>query len=181
MKFDFEKNKKLIIAALVILFILFSLIRAMIAGLTSNNEENNEETANNTTVNESKDTEKSNRIKKLKKAKEEERIRIYLGEYFKYLENKDYESAYQLLYADFKQNYFPTLAKFKEYIEKCNYPDLLSIDYKSVETVGYYYIITLDINNLDPDAIISESKVKEDTKFVLKEDNYDEFYLSFQL
>ena len=182
MKFDFDKNKKIIIIALVLLFIVFLFIRVIIVSLSSddnNNEENSRKISQ--TSEDSKNEKDEEKIKKLKNASEAERIRIYLGEYFKFLEKKDYESAYNLLYSDFKQNYFPTFEKYKEYIEKCKYPDMLAITYKNIQVQGNYYIVTLDIKNLDPDAINSEMVVKEDTKFVVKENDYDEFYLSFQL
>ena len=84
-------------------------------------------------------------ISKLKRADESERIRTYLGIYFKYIENKNYEDAYELLYNDFKQNYFPSLNDYKKYIEKCNYPELLSIDYKSISMQGDYYIVVVKL------------------------------------
>ena len=178
MKFD--KNQKKIIIALVVAFILFLIIRLVIAASSKKedvNNENNVQTSSNTTDKAKNEA----RIKKLKKVEESERIRIYLGEYFKFLENKDYESAYNLLYGDFKDKYFPTIEKYKEYIEKCNYPAMIAINYNEITTQGYYYIVTLDIKNLDPDAINSAETVKENTKFVLKENDYDDFYLSFQL
>lgn len=182
MKFDLDKNKKLIIGIIVLLFIIFVFVRIVITSLTKSDTTDNNE--NNTTQNTSqisKTKEDTERLKELKKKTEAERVRTYLGEYFKFLEKKDYESAYNLLYADFKQNYFPTLEKYKEYIEKCNYPDMLAIKYNEIQRQGYFYIVTLDINNLDPNAIVSEQVVKEGTKFVVKENDYDDFYLSFQL
>lgn len=184
MKFDIEKNKKIIIIVLIILFILFVIVRLLVNASKSKekdtvNVSNTSEVTN--TTNTTNTTKNEARIKKLKKASEAERIRTYLGEYFRFVENKDYESAYKLLYADFKQNYFPTIGKYIDYIEECRYPKMLAIDYKNIQTQGYYYIVTLDITNMDPNAINSEAVVKEDTKFVIKEDDYDEFYLSFQL
>lgn len=182
MKFDIDKSRNLIIIALVIVFIIFIVIKAIFS-MSSNKEKEDNTTNNNisNTTNITKNTNDEAKIKKLKKVSESERIRTYLGQYFKYIEKKDFESAYNLLYADFKENYFPTLEKFKEYIEKCKYPKMLSIKYNDLETHGYYYIVDLNIENLDPDAISSEAVVKENTKFVLKENDYNDYYLSFQL
>lgn len=183
MNFDFEKNKKLIIIILAVLFIVFVLIRIVVTALNKDNNKNNTNNETNTSItSEATNTAKNQeRLKKLKKVSEAERIRIYLGEYFKFLENKDYESAYQLLYADFKQSYFPTLEKYKEYIEKCKYSRLLGIDYNDINAMGHYYIVTLNIKNIAAGESNSGNMIKEDTKFVVKEDDYDEFYLSFQL
>lgn len=182
MKFDLDKNKKLIIGVLVALFIVFTIIRAIVISFTKDDKKDDNNTNNiQNTSQVSKTKEDTERLKEIKKKSEGERIRTYLGEYFKFLEKKDYESAYNLLYADFKQNYFPTLEKYREYIEKCGYPDMLAIKYNEIKREGYFYIVTLDITNLDPDAIISKQVVKEGTKFVVKENDYDDFYLSFQL
>ena len=182
MKFDLDKNKKLIIGVLVALFVIFTIIRVVVMSLTKDNKNDNDTSTNTQNTSQvSKTNEDTERLKEIKKKSEGERVRTYLGEYFKFLEKKDYESAYNLLYSDFKQNYFPTLEKYREYIEKCGYPDMLAIKYNDVKRVGYFYIVTLDINNLDPDAIISKQVVKTGTKFVVKENDYDDFYLSFQL
>lgn len=184
MKFDIEKNKSLIIIAILLLFIIFVILKFIFGVFSDNTDKTEKNSANisNTTDTTTQDKAKEDaKLKKLKKATEQERIRTYLGEYFKLLENKDYESAYKLLYADFKQSYFPTLDKYKEYIEKCNYPKMLAIKYNELKTYGYYYVVDLDITNMDPDASNSDSVVKENTKFVVKENDYDEFYLSFQL
>ena len=56
-------------------------------------------------------------LKKLYDMSEQERITYYCGEFFKLVDTKNYEKAYNLLYSEYKDNYFPSVSTFKKYIE----------------------------------------------------------------
>lgn len=170
-----DKKKKILI---ILISIVFILILSIIAYLFSNNSNENEE-SNVTTVNNQKVSNKDNedKIKKLKKVSESERIKIYLGDYFNYIENKDYENAYNLLYSEFKKNYFPTFEDYEKYIKNNNYPEMLSIDYDTITIRGNYYIVTVKIG----DMLNNSDTIKQEKTFVLKEEDYNDYYLSFKL
>ena len=177
-------KKKVLMVTIGILIVLVIIILNILNKIRT--KEEGKDSNSNSTINDIDEviidnrTEKKKKqelISKLKRATESERIRTYLGIYFKYLENEDYESAYNLLYDEFKQNYFPTFEDYKKYIKECNYPELLSIDYKNIMTQGYYYIVTVGIGDL----LSKSNTTNYEMKFIVKENDYNDFYISFQM
>jgi len=45
-------------------------------------------------------------------------MKEYVGKYFYYVKEKQYDKAYELLYSKFKDNKFNTLEKFIQFREK---------------------------------------------------------------
>ncbi len=168
-------SKKMIILGIIIVIIIIVIILTILNSKKINNkEENNNQTSSNV---EKKDSnEDQEKIAKLKTKKEAERIKTYLGTYFKYVEKKDYNSAYNLLYDEFKKNYFPTLEDYEKYIQEQDLPALLTIDYDNIVTQGELYIVTLRIGNVQ--ARSDTQKVEK--KFVVKENDYNDYYISFE-
>lgn len=115
------------------------------------------------------------KIEELKELSEAERIKSYLGTYFKHLENKEYNSAYTLLYSKYKQNYFPTLDDYKKYIDQEKLPDMLAIEYASIYTQGKYYIVKVRIGNM-----LDRAEVKKEKTYIIQENDYNDYYLSFK-
>lgn len=114
-------------------------------------------------------------ILKLSKMKERDRIEYYCGEYIKKLEQKEYEAAYNLLYPEFKENYFPTIDKFKEYIDK-TYPENFALEYDDITRQGNIYVLRLKI--LDVLGSKEDEKIQ---RVVIRENDYNNFVLSFQV
>ena len=114
-------------------------------------------------------------ILKLSKMKERDRIEYYCGQYIKKIEQKDYESAYNLLYPEFKEKYFPTLTSFKEYIEK-TYPKDFALEYDDITRQGKIYVLRLKI--LD---ILGSQENEKVQRVVILENDYNNFVLSFQV
>lgn len=174
-----DKKKKILIISIVIILILIIILSAIIVSVGKNGNKETQQDNKTTQANSSSNKKDEEKIRKLKKVSESERIRTYLGDYFSYLENKDYESAYNLLYPKFRENYFPDLDLFKEYLEKNKYPEMYSINYNDIRLQGSYYIVKLDIGDfLDSTKVQSENY---DKTFVIKEEDYNKFYLSFKL
>ena len=107
---------------------------------------------------------------------ERDRIEYYTGQYFKHLEKKEYESAYNLLYDEFKQNYFPTLDEYIAYIEK-TYPKSWALQYEDITRQGEIYVLKLNILDL----IQATDESKKEQRIVIREDNYNDYVLSFQV
>lgn len=105
---------------------------------------------------------------------EKERMQIYLSEYIQYIEQKEYDLAYNLLYPEFKENYFITKEDYIYYVQE-NYSDLMMLDYENIERQGNYYILTVVITNLN-----NEGNSKEQ-KFIIFENGLNDYYLSFQV
>lgn len=114
-------------------------------------------------------------ILKLSKMTERDRIEYYCGEYIKKVEQKEYESAYNLLYPEFKEKYFPTLESFKEYVDK-TYPENFALEYDDITRQGNIYVLRLNV--LD---VLGSKKDEKVQRVVIRENDYNNFVLSFQV
>lgn len=173
-----KKMIKIVGIAIICLLIIISILTAVLKKTNEQNSKNLdvEFDENRTNKNIETNTQESDKIiSKLKTVSESERIRIYLGTYFKYIENKNYDSAYNLLYPKFKENYFPTLKSFEEYIKGLSFPEMLSIEYHDIHMQGEYYIVTVRIGDL-----LSRSASQQEKSFILQENGYNDFYISFK-
>lgn len=115
-------------------------------------------------------------IKELSEMNERERMEYYCGKYLKYIEDKDYESAYNLLYMEFRKNYFPTYEDYVEYIEK-TYLSELAVEYDDITRQGTIYVLRLKLIDMLGD------KTDEQTtqRIVIQENYYNDFVISFQV
>ncbi len=168
----------------LILIILILIIINLIVYLKKEVQPNQEETYQLSTVvseqkqqNEQIQIPKTNDelIKHLSTLGERDRMEYYCGVYFKYIEKKEYENAYNLLYAEFKQNYFPTLEQYIEYVEK-TYPKYWALNYDDITRQGNIYVIRLEV--LD---VLGSKEDERVQRIVLRENNYNNFEMSFQV
>ena len=79
-------------------------------------------------------------IQTLSKLEEGERIERYASRFIEKVDNEDYEAAYEMLYEDFKKNYFPTLESFEKYAKE-NFPTVISLEYTNIERNGNIYVL----------------------------------------
>lgn len=114
-------------------------------------------------------------LEEVKEMEEKKRITYYFSKYITYLEEKNYEKAYNLLYEDYKNNYFPTLEDFEKYAKE-RYPDFMRIEHTYMSRQGDYYILTVNIYNLLTNEIIEKEQ-----KYVIKEKDFLDYVLSFQV
>lgn len=108
---------------------------------------------------------------------ERDRMERYFGKYIGYIEEEEYEKAYNLLYEEFKQNYFKTLDDYVKYIKE-TYPEMISVEYTNIERQGQYYVLFVDIVDL---MATSGNENKISQNIVIYETDYNEFYISFSL
>lgn len=165
-------NKKKIIIVLIIILLLVVIITSILIKKLAKNNENTDKV--DTRTEEQKEDEK---INKLKNSTESERIKTYIGTYFKYIEQRNLSAAYELLYPDFKNNYFKTLEDFEKYINNKYYPELMAIDYKTISTQGKYYLVTVDIT----DMVNPYNKKTYSEDLTILENDYNVFYISFKI
>ena len=165
------KNKKTILTIMVICIILAVIMTLIILSIKKDNKpEPNVTPSNHIETAEEKNTRE---IEELKGMGETSRMQFYVSKYISYLEEGDYESAYNLLYDEFKQNYFKTQEEFTTYV-KNKYSDIITLDYEKTERLGPYYVVTVNFKDLINDT-------KNYTQlFVLKENGFNDFVLSFQ-
>ncbi len=162
------KNKKVILISLLILITLMVIIVIM---NIFNKKSNNAVSSNSHITTEEEENQKE--IEELKNMGEIGRMQFYVSKYISYIEAGDYESAYSLLYQEFKNKYFPTQDDFEKYIKR-KYPDIITLTYNNVERLGTYYVLTVSCSDL----VNNEKSFTQ--KFVVKENGFNDFVMSFQ-
>ena len=168
-----KKSKRLIIVIGIILIILILLLVV----LKVFNKQNNQLSENDIQkISEEADKkEKDAILERLYKMSEQERINYYCAEFFKLIDTKKYEQAYNLLYDEYKENYFPSLASFKRYVQEY-FPDDIALNFTNIERLGEIYVLWVDVKD-------SLNGVKFGHNFsmnvVVKENDYNDYVLSF--
>lgn len=179
------KNKLIYIVLIIIILILIALnIQVYINNNFEVNSIKENSTEQNLALNQeintnyntsSNDEDQQNRDKKVATLNERQRMQTYFGRYLSYIESGDYQSAYDLLYDGFKQNYFPTLDKFVTYAQS-NYPKNIVVEYTNIEREGTVFILTVKIRDALNDT--TQTEVSEQ-QVVITENNVNDFKLSF--
>ena len=105
---------------------------------------------------------------------ERSRMQTYFGTFISYIEEKDYESAYNLLNEDFRNNYFSTIEQFENYMQK--YPKNIAVDYQDIERQGELFILTVEIKD-----VFNNDAQKITQRVVIRELGVNQFTISFQV
>lgn len=105
------------------------------------------------------------------------RMKDYVGKYITYINEKDYASAYNLLYDEFKSNYFQTLEDFEKYA-KNTYSNDMYIVFNDLKRYGVYYMYEVTIYDMD-EIGQDEKKNVISTIFTIKENAILDYVLSF--
>lgn len=178
-----EKRRLIYIILAIIILILIAVALQIFIGkkaqsenqVVNNQTENQINSTNYNTV--SAEEEEQNRANKIATLTERQRMQTYFGTYISYVESGDYQSAYDLLYDGFKQNYFPTLDDFITYAQS-HYPSNIVVEYTNIERKGTLFILTLKIKDALNDNTQTET---EETQVVVMENDINDFKLSFEV
>lgn len=171
-----NKNTKvnMMISCIIIVFILTFLFALVFAIKNKNTtkveiiEENSEKQIEN--------KENDLKISRLKNMEERDRMEFYFSVFLDYIESEKYENAYELLYDEFKNNYFPTLEQFEDY-SKNTFTEMSNIVHDNIERNGDVYVLWVHIT----DAINGKPGEKKEMNFVIRENDYNDFELSFSV
>lgn len=106
---------------------------------------------------------------------ERDRMEYYVSSFIKAIENKDYESAYDMLYDDFKTKYFSSYSAFEEYA-KTKFPSSIAADYTNIERNGDVYVLWVTISNP-----LGSKDSGVEMNFVVQENDLNDFKLSFSI
>lgn len=106
---------------------------------------------------------------------ERDRMEYYVSSFIEDLEKKDYESAYEKLYEEFRKNYFPTLASFEEYA-KTKFPRMFSLEHTNFERNGDVYILWVTMSNP-----LGSKDSGIEMNFVVQENGLNDFVMSFSV
>ena len=113
-------------------------------------------------------------LEKVKTMSERTRIEYYVAKFIKLVENQDYETAYSFLNDDYKNNYFRSLREFEEYC-KSNFSSMPDVKYENFERNGDLYVVWITIE----DSINGRQNAGKDMNFVVKENGFNDYELSF--
>lgn len=175
-----NKNEKRNNIILVIAFFVLLLVIVLIVWKLSHNKEtivsNNEVVDISISINNENIVNQANQaeLERIKSMNERTRIEYYVANYIKLIEEQNYEKAYNLLNNDYKKKYFSTQKEFEDYC-KSNFSSMLDVQYNNFERNGKIYVIWLTIT----DAISGSKDSGKEITFVLKENNFNDYELSF--
>ena len=174
-----DKKLKIILIAMAILgLIALNLIVFLNAHEPQTADNNNETNIINTIVEHNIATEEeteADRKEMLSNSTEATRMKTYIGQYISAIDSEDYETAYNMLYQEFRNTYFKTLEEFITYVEN-KYPDEIMVTYNNMEREGTIYIISISIQNpLDSNFQTIEQNI------VIQEKDLNNFTLSFNV
>lgn len=180
------KEKKVIKTIVIFMIILILLALNLYIFIINNQKENmnKEEPASNSSgienysLNniETEETDEKNRKEKIASLSEKLRMQTYFGEYISYIENEKYEEAYNLLFDEFKNNYFQSLNTFITYAKE-KYPNNIVVEYTDLNREGNIYILEVKIK----DALSTNNEDAKTTNVVIRENDIDDFQLSFEV
>ena len=106
---------------------------------------------------------------------ERNRCQTYIGEFLSWIEEGNYDKAYNVLNSDFRTNYFPSVDEFKQYVLS-HFPKNSVLQYDDINRQSPYYIVTV---TMDDDLDSSFATLKQ--RFVVKENGNNDFEISFQV
>lgn len=105
---------------------------------------------------------------------EQQRMEYYCSQFFKYVSTRNFEKAYDLLYSEYKENYFPTIESFERYMIDY-FPSDVSITYTNFERLGNIYVLWIRIK----DVYNGTNGHNFDMNVVIREDAYNDIKMSF--
>ena len=166
-KIDERKFLIIVTVALVVLLVLGLVIFKL---LTKDNEPATYEQA----VLERKEKIKEIAVQDLSGMTEQERMEFYCAQFFKYVSVRDFDSAYDMLYREYKENFFPTIESFERYMLDY-FPSEVSVRYNNLERLGDIYVLWVHIS----DVYNGTYGHNFDMNIVIREDAYNDIVMSF--
>ncbi|MBR6033580.1 MAG: hypothetical protein IKP28_02405 [Clostridia bacterium] len=164
-----EKNKNKIIKKIIIILAILIVALLLTILFLKNNIKDNEEV-----IIISQEEREESITNYVRPRGEAERTKTYIAEFLKHLEREEYSLAYEKLHPDFRQKFFKTENSFVSYARR-NYSNSIAVTYENTERYGKYYILSLDITNLD--GMCNEVK----QKYIIQENGINDYYISFQV
>jgi len=172
-----QKNKqKNLIVTVIILLIILIIISAILSNLKSKINKNEQEINVAIGTEENQNSTRQIDIALLKNMNERERMNYYFSYFMDLIENKSYETAYDLLYPEFKQNYFNTLSKFTQYVEN-SFPRMSSLNYTNIERNGNTYVLWVELT----DVLDGKKDEAKEINVVIRENDFADIELSFSV
>ena len=170
-----NKFFRVMILILIIVLVLLFIVNLILRNTLQEQQEENVVDTNTVTAEEIEQNAKDRELEGLINADERTRIQQYCGTFIRHIENEEYDKAYDLLYPDFKTNYFKTLEDFTKYVQEKFPSDLIVVSYDNIERQGQYYILFTTITSpMEPDYSMEE-------RFFFVENDFNDFKVSFEV
>ena len=162
------KKRKLLKIILILLVLLLIIVVIIIRSIINNKQPKTEEEI----LSEYEKQTNEKIVADLSGKSENERMKYYCSEFFKCISLRRYEEAYDMLYSEYKENYFPTLASFEKYMSEYFSEDV-SITYTNIERLGNMYVLWIDVKEIYNNGYSFSMNV------VIREDAYNDIKMSF--
>lgn len=167
-----NKRKKALIIVIGIIFVIIVIIASVIVLIRQTNNTNPESAE--LVVDDMEQANNEAELQSLYNMTEQERITYYCAEFFKLVDKRNYEEAYNLLYDEYKENYFPTEASFSQYMREY-FPEDFSLSYTNFERLGDIYVLWVSVS----DTLNGSLGHNFDMNVVIKENDFNDYVLSF--
>lgn len=115
-------------------------------------------------------------IEKLQTMNERDRMEYYFSYWIQLVEKGEYEEAYGILYPQFRETYFNSLSKFREYTQN-TFPRMSGIKYTNIERNGDVYVLWVDIS----DVLNGTRSGATSINVVIRENGFANIEMSFSL
>lgn len=181
-----KKDSKKYIIILAIIFILMIANMCLIIKIVApklNKKETKNISKNPSTSNQNQ-VEEISEEEEIRTLSEKDRMKRYIGIFLNNIEEGNYQDAYKVLNKDFRDTYFPTLKDFTDYADKNFKSNVLGVTYDNIERLGNnktgnMYVIWITTDNIF--APKREEDEKEQTNFVIIENGYNNYEMSFSV
>jgi len=167
-----KKNNKRLIIAIIAIIVVITIVVVVVTNKKKNEPLTDEQIAELNMKKKEEDNKKA--LKELYEKSESQRMEYYCKTFFTLIDNDKYEDAYNLLYSEYKENYFPTLANFKKYFEDY-YPESIGLSYENIERLGEIYVLTVNVKDMVNGTLGHNFKIY----FVIKENALNDYVVSF--
>lgn len=122
-------------------------------------------------------------LARLENMGEQDRMQYYYGMFLRKIKQGNYQEAYDLLYDDFKNHYFPTIETFKTYMD-LRYTSNMTVQYQNLERLGDIYVLWVNVADLSQKKEFGEDVLAYNTfeiNVVIQEYDFNDYKLSFSI
>ncbi len=161
---------------IIVISILILTVVASIIGVGIRKEKQKKEMTALTEQEIEEKEEENTILGKLENMGEVDRIQLYCGEFFNYIEKQRYEKAYSCLNDSFKNNYFKNLEEFTRYV-KDKYPETnIAVTYNRAKRYGDIFILNVKISQ-----VLNTEFASFEQRIVIRENGANDYKVSFQV
>lgn len=174
-----KKNDKTQVKVINIIMTVLAILIIISTVLSNMSENSNKEEQKINVTSSSNKEEKESKVRqmdleKLKKMGERDRMNYYFSYFVDLIENKAYETAYGMLYSEFKENYFNNLNQFIEYAT-VTFPKMANLNYTNIERNGDIYVLWVEVT----DVLNGRKDEKTEINVVIRENDFADIEMSF--